>query len=89
MKKLIYLFSVGIFLTGFSLQAVEHFVDAKNPYNGQVHHYFICDNNKTVRIVKRGENRYQFYSTGGTDIMTGKSPLDVASHVCRHYLNSH
>lgn len=89
MKKFLYLFVIGISLSHLNLYAVEHFNDSKNPHTGIVQRYFVCDNNKLVRIIEKGNNIYQFFSDGGRDKMEGKSALDIAQHVCRYYLDSH
>ena len=88
MKKFLYLFIIGISLSYISLYAVEHFNDARNPHTGVVQRYFICDNNKMIRIIEKGNNTYQFFSDGGRDRMKGESALDVARHVCKYYLGS-
>lgn len=88
MKKITYLFITGIILSCVSLYAVEHFSDARNPNTGITQRYFLCDNNKMIRIIELGNNIYRFYSDGGRDQMKGKSALDVAQHVCKYYLSS-
>ncbi len=93
MKKLITIFPGIVFFflflftpgTAFS---VEHFMDSEKPNNGQILHFFKCDNNRMVKIIDLGGNRYQFFSVGGKDIMGGKSALEVAAWVCKHYLRT-
>lgn len=89
MKKFLYLFFIGLSLSCISLYAVEHFYDATNPNTGETQHYFLCENNKIVRIIKFGNRTYKFYSDGGRDQMRGDSLKDVAQHVCKYYLDSY
>ncbi len=48
--------------------SVEHFMSSEKPNNGQILHFYKCDNNRLVKIIDLGGNRYQFHSWGTTHI---------------------
>lgn len=68
--------------------AVEFFVNSDKPNNGKIIHFFKCDNNRMIKIIHLGGNRYQFYSIGGNDIMERKTAVEVAAYVCKNYLRT-
>ncbi len=62
-KNLLIALTIFLLFLGIegTVYAVEFFIDSEKPNNGKIIMFFNCDNNRMVKIIHLGGNRYQFY----------------------------
>ena len=71
-----------------SLFSFDLFPKSGNEEENQAPLIVRCDNNRLVKIVRLGKNRFQFFSVGGKNIVERETVSEVAAFVCQYYLKT-